>query len=158
MSEAASARFSKAALIAFVLGVSSLWLSLAAALPALFLGIQAIRAINRSDGRLYGQRLAVAGLVLSALSTAVAVLGLIGMVLLYAQEQNQLAGCANNLRQVGAAVYSYSNHHDHYFPPGTVSNAVLKPSQRLSWEAAIVPFLSEAEAAAKKVGTQWEAL
>jgi prepilin-type processing-associated H-X9-DG protein len=151
-------RFSKAAVAAFVLGAFSLVLSLVAGLPALFLGIHAIRAINRSDGQLRGQRLAIAGLALSALTTLVTILGLLGMVLLYVQELNHRAACANNLRQIGEAVHSYSDHHDHYFPPGTVLNAELKPEQRLSWQAAIIPYFSEGKTAGKLAAKQWEKL
>jgi prepilin-type processing-associated H-X9-DG protein len=158
MSEIASARLSKAALAAFVLGASSLLLSLAAALPALYLGVQAIRTINHSGGRLRGQCLAVAGLALSVLSTTAAILGSLAMVLLYVQEKGHVAGCANNLRQIGVAIHNYSDQNDHYFPPGTVLNFVLKPQQRLSWEAALVPFFSKNSTAGKKEGEHWEQL
>lgn len=151
-------RLSKTALAAFVLGASSLLLSLATALPALYLGIQAIRKINHSEGRLRGQRLAIAGLALSALSTVVTIFGLLGMVLLYVQEINHVAACTNNLRRIGAAIQSYSNQNDHYFPPATIVNAALKPQQRLSWEAAIVPFFVEGGATGKKTDKQWEKL
>ncbi|HTU89663.1 MAG TPA: DUF1559 domain-containing protein [Gemmataceae bacterium] len=156
MSEVPPSRLSKAALAAFVLGASSLVLSLATALPALFLGIHAIRSINGSDGRLHGRRLAIAGMTLSAVVTAATILGSIALVLLFAQEKNHIAGCTNNLRQMGQAIYSYSDHNDHFFPPGTVVNAELKPQQRLSWQAAIWPYLSEAAAAGKKAGKQRE--
>ncbi len=158
MSEATPSRFSKAALAAFVLGVSSIVLSLVAALPALYLAVQAIRTINRDDSRLRGRRLAIAGLVLGSLSTVATVLGLIALVLLFVQEKNHVAGCANNLRQIGAAIDNYSDHNDHYLPSGTVRNPALKPQQRLSWEAAIVPFLSEGVAAGKKGSKKWEKL
>jgi prepilin-type processing-associated H-X9-DG protein len=151
-------RLSEAALAAFVLGVASLVLSLVTALPALFLSVQAIRAINRSEGRLRGQRLAIAGLALSVLAIVATILGLIGMVLLNVQEKSQIAGCTNNLRQIGAAINNYSDHNGHFFPPGTVLNAALNPQQRLSWEAAIVPFLSETGIAGKNAGKQWEQL
>jgi|GEM_PF-375400 prepilin-type processing-associated H-X9-DG protein len=152
-------RFSKAALAVFVLGASSLVLLLVTALPAFFLGIWAIRTINRSEGRLRGQGLVLAGLALSALTTAATILGLIGMVLLYVQEKNHVASCANNLRQIGAAIYQYSDHDDHhYFPPGTVRNPALKPSQRLSWEAAILPFFPEGGTAGRNTSKQWEKL
>lgn len=157
-SEGAQARLSKAALAAFLLGLSSLVLLLATALPALFLGVQSMRAINRSEGRLRGQRLAIAGLALSALSSVATILGLLAMVLLYVQEINHVAACANNLRLIGAAVNNYSNHNDHYFPPGTVLNAALKPAQRLSWEAAILPYFLEGGVAGKKAGKHWEKL
>lgn len=154
MSEAAPPRLSKAALAAFLLGISSLLLSLAAALPGLYLGLHAIRGINRSEGRLRGQRLAIAGLVLSALVTLLTVLGTVTLLLLYAQEKSQAAGCTNNLRLIGEAIQRYHDHNDKAFPPGTVPNHALKPEQRLSWQAAILPFLSGGGATGKK----WEKL
>lgn len=157
-SEGTQSRLSKSALAAFVLGASSLVLSLATALPALFLGVRAIRTINRSEGRLRGQRLAVAALALSALSTVVTILGALAMVLLYVQEIHQVTACTNNLRRIGEAVKNYSENNEHYYPPGTVANAVLKPQQRLSWEAAIVPYFLEGGVAGKKAGKQWEKL
>jgi prepilin-type processing-associated H-X9-DG protein len=158
MSEATQSRFSKAALAAFVLGVSSIALSVAAALPALYLGVQAIRAINCDDGRLRGRRLAIAGMVLAALVTVATAIGGVALVLLFVQEKNHVAACANNLRMIGLAVNSYSDFNNHYFPPGTVHNPALPPPRRLSWEAAILPFPSEGGAAGKKAGKKWEKL
>lgn len=154
MPEVMPARFSKAALAAFVLALSSIGLSLVTALPALYVGVQAIRTINRDDGRLRGRSLAIAGLALSAVVTVLTVIGLVTMVLLYVQEKNHVAGCANNLRLIGLAVNRYSDLHDHHFPPGTVLNPALKPPERLSWEAAILPYLSEGGPAGKR----WEKL
>jgi len=158
LSPGTPARLSKAALAVFVLGISSPVLSLVTALPALFLGVWAIRTINRNDGRLRGQGLAVTGLALSAFVTAVTFLGLLGLVLLFVQEKSQVAGCVNNLRQVGAALNSYSDHNDHYFPPGTVRNPALKPPQRLSWETAILPFCTEGGTAGSNTSKQLEKL
>jgi prepilin-type processing-associated H-X9-DG protein len=153
MSETTQPRLSKAALVAFVLGISSLLLSVATALPALYIGMQAIRAINRSDGLLRGQRLAIAALVLGGVVTLVSVLGTVGLVILRDQERNHLTGCTNNLRLLGAACNRYRDHHDDHFPPGTVLNASLPPERRLSWQAAIVPFLMEGTA-----GKRWQKL
>lgn len=147
-------RLSKTALAVFLLGASSVLLSLATALPALYLGVQAIRRINHSDGRLRGQRLAIAGLVVAALVSLVSVLGLVALLLLLLQEKGHTAGCTNNLRQIGASIQRYSDYHDHVFPPGAVPNRGLKPAQRLSWQAAIVPWLAEGGPAGKK----WETL
>jgi prepilin-type processing-associated H-X9-DG protein len=154
MAEATHSRLSKTALIAFVLGLSSLPLSLVSALPALYLGVQAIRGINCEEGRLHGLRLAIAALVLSAVSTAITLLGLLALVLLVVQEKSHIAGCTNNLRQIGQAINRYRDLHDHYFPPATVLNPSLKPPQRLSWEAAVLSHLSEGGATGKK----WEKL
>jgi prepilin-type processing-associated H-X9-DG protein len=158
MSDSTYPRLSKSALLAFVLGVSSLVLSLAGAVPALYLGVQAIRAINHEEGRLRGRALAIAGLALSVLSTVVTSLGLLALVVLFVQEKNHVAGCANNLRQIGEAMNRYSDHHDHYFPPGTVPNPSLNPVRRLSWEAGILTYLSEDGTAGKKPDKQWEKL
>lgn len=150
MSEVTNTRLSRTAVLAFVLGVSSLVLSLATAVPALYLGIQAIRATNRADGRLRGQRLAIAGLVLAAFVTLVTVAGSSVLILLFVQEKSQEAGCTNNLRQLGEAIQRYQVHHEKQFPPGTVLHSLLPPEKRLSWEAAIVPFLAEKGPAGKK--------
>src|SRR5262249_1551333 len=144
----------KTAVVAFVLGVSSLFLSVVTALPALYVGLQGVRVVNGSDGRLRGRRLAIAGLILGAISTLVTVLGSAALVLLLVQDKSHLAGCSNNLRLIGQAVNRYSDHNNEQFPPGTVPNASLTPERRLSWEADIVPFLSEGTPAGKK----WEKL
>jgi prepilin-type processing-associated H-X9-DG protein len=154
MSEVPQSRLSPAAVLAFVLGASSLLLSLATALPALFVGVHALRVINRSDGRLRGHRLAIAGLALGALVSLLTVVGICVMVLLRATENSLDAGCKNNLRQLGEAVQNYSNHNNKRFPSGTVFNAALTPERRLSWEAALVPYLSSSSPG----GKQWEKL
>jgi prepilin-type processing-associated H-X9-DG protein len=154
MSEVADSRLSKTAVAAFVLGVSSLFLSVATGLPALFVGFRAVRAVNSSDGRLRGHRLAVAGLILGAVTTLVTILGSAALLLLFVQDKSHLAGCTNNLRLIGQAINRYSDHKDGQFPPGTVSNVSLTPERRLSWEAAVVPFLSEGTPTGKK----WEEL
>jgi prepilin-type processing-associated H-X9-DG protein len=150
MSEMTNKRLSRIAVGAFMLGVSSLVLSLAAAVPALFLGIHAIRTIHRADGRLGGLRLAIAGLVLAAFATLVTLVGSSVLALVFVQEKAREAGCTNNLRQLGEAIQRYHDHHDKQFPPGTVLIPSLPPEKRLSWEAAIVPFLVERGPAGKK--------
>ncbi len=151
MSEVMQTRLSRTAVLAFVLGLSALSpLSIVTALPAIYFGIQAIRTINCGDGQLRGRRLAIAGLTLGALVTLVLLIGLPAMMLLLVQETNLKAGCQNNLRQLGTAINSYSNHNDHYFPPGTVLNPALPPERRLSWQAALMPFLVEGGPVGKK--------
>jgi prepilin-type processing-associated H-X9-DG protein len=150
MSEDPQARLSPLALAAFVLGVSSLVLSVATALPALFVGLHAIRVIHRADGRLRGLRLAIAGLVLAALMTLVNTVGLGALFLLQARELAARLNCQNNLRQLGQAIQVYSDDHDKQFPPGTVLNPDLPPHRRLSWQAALVPYLMASEARSKR--------
>lgn len=154
MSEVSQSRLSKAAVVAFVLGASALILSLVTALPALFVGIHAIRAINRADGRLHGRRLAIAGLILGVFFTLVAGFGVCALVLLLVQEKNHVVVCANNLRQIGQAIEGYRLRNDDRFPPGTIPNAALPPDRRLSWEAALMPYLKPTGLTGKK----WEKL
>jgi prepilin-type processing-associated H-X9-DG protein len=154
MSEVSQPRLSTTALLTFVLGVSSLLLLVATALPALFFGVQALREINRSDGQVRGQRLAITGLVLGGIMTVLTVVGTVGMIVLLLQEKSQRAGCMNNLRLLGQAAERYRVHREDYFPPGTVVNNALTPEQRLSWQSALVPYLSEGGPAGRK----WEQL
>jgi hypothetical protein len=150
MSEVIQSRLSKAAVFSFVLGIASLFLSVTTALPALFLGVAVLREINRSDGRLRGQRLAIAGLCLSGFVTMLTIVGVFVLLLFVVQEKNQLVGCSNNLRLLGQATARYRDHHEGYYPSGTVRNDALPPEKRLSWEAALVPYLSESAATKKR--------
>lgn len=151
MSEVSESRLSKTAVAAFLLGLFSPLLSIAA-LPALYLGLRAVRAVNSSEGRLRGRRLAVAGLILAGTTTLITVLGGAALILLLAQDKSHLAGCTNNLRLIGQAVNRSSDHDGGHFPSATVPNASLAPEKRLSWEAAIVPYLAEGTPAGKKWG------
>ena len=154
MSESSPSRLSPSALVAFALGVSSLALSLATALPALYVGLRAVRAINGDDGRIRGRRLAIAGMALGAFSTFATAIGVVALVLLNLQTGSDLAQCSNNLRRIGQAANRYYDLHDKQFPSATVPNPLLAPERRLSWQAALAPLLSEGAKADRK----WEKL
>lgn len=49
----------------------------------------------------------------------------------------------NNLKQIGLALHNYHDVHK-AFPQGTHPNKDLKPEQRLSWQADILPFIDQA--------------
>ncbi len=140
-------RLSVTAVVAFVLG-----LSFVLALPALWLGVRAIREINRGDGRLRGRGLAIAALALGGLGTLILALGCFALVLLFVQEKSHVAICTNNLRQLGEAVNKYYDQHGEHFPAATVPHASLAPERRLSWQAAVIAYLPEGAPANK----QWE--
>jgi prepilin-type processing-associated H-X9-DG protein len=143
----AAPRLSTAAVAAFVLGLLSLGLSLLAALPALYVGFRGLRAVNESDGRLRGRGLAVAGMALAGLTTLLTTLGTAAVVLIHLQSKSDRAACANNLREVGLAVNVYCDQNDFDFPQATVPNPRLPPERRLSWLAAVGPFLGSAPGA-----------
>jgi prepilin-type processing-associated H-X9-DG protein len=154
MTEPTGSRPSPAALVTFVLGVSSLVLSLLTALPALYLGLRTVQAINSSDGRLGGRRLAIAGMAVAGFSVLATVLGFAALVLLNLQDKSYQVGCANNLRAVGVAVNAYGDLHEGHFPAATIPNPTLMPEQRLSWQAAILPVLPRG----MRGGHKWDKL
>ena len=61
------------AVASLVLGILSLFLSLFASIPAIVLGILALRGIRRSSGRLCGNGLAVGGIALGSVALLLAV-------------------------------------------------------------------------------------
>jgi prepilin-type processing-associated H-X9-DG protein len=152
MSQVTQSRPSTVALVTFVLGVSSLVFSLVTALPALYIGVRAVRAINTSDDRIGGRRLAIAGMAIAGFTLLVTVLGFTALVLLNVQEKSYQVGCTNNLRATGEAVSAYSDLHEGHFPAATVANPALMPEQRLSWQAAVVPVLPRGPRGADKRG------
>jgi hypothetical protein len=134
-------RTSRAAVLSLVLGLLSPLLSLATAIPAWVLGLRALRAINASDGRLRGQRLAIAGLVLGIAGTVATAVAFVALVLLHVNAVSDRAGCANNLRRLGLAVNLYHDQNKDLFPPATVNAPKLPPEKRVSWYVSVLPFV-----------------
>jgi prepilin-type processing-associated H-X9-DG protein len=147
-------RTSPAAVVSLVLGLLSPLLSLVAAVPAWFVGLRALRAINASDGRLRGRGLAVAGMALGALGVGVTALGILAMVLLRTTAYSHRVVCTNNLRALGLAVHLYREQNAGTFPPATVIAPGLAPQRRLSWFVSVLPYLDR-----KQPGSNaWEPL
>lgn len=140
-------RTSPAAVASLVLGLLSVILSLAAAVPAWVLGVRAIRAIHASDGRLRGLRLAVAGLALAVAGTALTVVWLGSRALLLLNANRDRAECADNLRKIGVAVNGYYVHNNKVFPAGTVAAPELPPEKRMSWYVSVLPYVERNAAA-----------
>jgi prepilin-type processing-associated H-X9-DG protein len=142
MSEIPSPRLSGTALVSLLLGLTSPLLQVLTGLPAMVLGLRALRAVNASEGRLQGARLAVGGMILGALGTALTGLWLGMIVIRHVNEKSNRVQCMDNLRQIGLAMNLYSVKHDGLLPPATVP-ARWPPEKRLSWQAALLPFLEE---------------
>jgi prepilin-type processing-associated H-X9-DG protein len=118
------------------------------------LGLQGVRAVNASDGRLRGRRLAVAGMVLGACMTALTVFGVGLLGLGWVNEKSRQVECADNFRQIGRAVTLEYIHNDKRFPGSALPNPALPPEQRLSWLAGLLPYLDQ-----QKDGSgRWESL
>ncbi|HZT81001.1 MAG TPA: DUF1559 domain-containing protein [Gemmataceae bacterium] len=137
-------RLSRKAVASCVLGVLALALFIVAGLPAMVLGWLGLREVNASDGRLRGRGLAIAGLLLGSAGSVVTVAGLLAIVFTSLREGAQRLECLNNLRQMGIAANLYHDAHG-AFPAGTIPNDRLRPDQRLSWLAALLPYYMEAQ-------------
>ncbi len=148
------ARTSTAALVSLILGLLALPLNILAGLPALLVGYRSLYAINASEGQLRGRGLAIAGMVLGLLGCLFGVAWGLWLVLTLAQAASARAECADNLRQIGQALEMYQDHHDKTYPPGTLPNPDLKPDERLSWLAGILPYVGRKGMSAQK----WQSL
>lgn len=83
--------------------------------------------------------------ILGAIAVAI---GLILPGVCRVREAAGRAKCANNLKQIALAAHTYHDTHG-YFPPGTVVNPGQRTEQRLSWLAALYPYLEAGPMAGK---------
>lgn len=150
-------RISRGALVSLLLGLASLLLLFLTGVPAIWIGLNALRAVNAGEGRLRGRRLAVAGVALGAFGCGAAVLGLAMVVFVTLHIRSQRLECVNNLRRIGGAILNYDTTNSAY-PPATLPNAALPPERRLSWTAALPPFLEQKTKDAQKMQVLYERL
>jgi hypothetical protein len=76
-------------------------------------------------------------------STAAVGVALLLPAVQQAREAARRTQSRNNLHQLGLAMHNYHDVYGH-FPAGTVPNEKLKPENRLSWLASILPYVDEA--------------
>ena len=130
------------AVASLVLGVLSFCFSIFAGVPAFVFGIIALNEIGRSNGKLTGNGMAIAGMILSGISTLLIVPGVLIALLLpavqAAREAARRASCSNNLKHIGLALHGYSDQFDS-LPPVIVADKDGKPMH--SWRGMISPFL-----------------
>jgi prepilin-type processing-associated H-X9-DG protein len=145
-----AARTSGKAIASLVLGLGSFCLPVLAAIPAVILAILGMRDMGRSRGRITGQGLAIAGIVLSILGSVVGlVLWIIvasGVALFSMNPFAKVQAAAervksqNSLRQIGMAMTNYHDNHQKLPLP-----AIYSPQGKplLSWRVALLPYLGE---------------
>jgi hypothetical protein len=133
-------RTSGKAIASLVFGLLSFCLWVFAAVPAFILGALSLRDIKRSDGRLKGRELAVAGLITAGLGTLVVVpLAVILPAVQKVREAANRAKATSNLRQITVALRNYEGQMGH------LPAAVLQDpdGQPYSWRVAILPWLEQ---------------
>jgi prepilin-type processing-associated H-X9-DG protein len=123
------AKTSAMAIVSLVLGVLGLFTLGLTALVGLVLGIIALVRINKSQGRLSGGGLAIAGICVSGLMFLL--LPLMAAMLLpalaKAKERAQTINCMNHMRQMNLALMMYATDHNNTLPPGNSWCDLIKP-------------------------------
>jgi hypothetical protein len=91
------------------------------AVAGLILGIIAMVKINKSNGRLKGSGLAIAGVCLSGVMLLLSVMlsAMMLPALAKAKDKAQTINCVNNMKQLALAVRIYSGDNNDQFPPAT---------------------------------------
>jgi uncharacterized membrane protein YhaH (DUF805 family) len=130
------------AISSLVLGISSFLCWIFTGLPAIILGVMALRDIKRSNGHLKGDGLAIGGIVVGAASTflIVPVLILVALLLPAIQAAREAARrnmSMNNMKQISIGLLNY---HD---TKGTFPAAKSEGGSQLSWRVHILPYLEE---------------
>src|SRR5260370_16139544 len=130
-----SLRVSPAALLSVVLGLTG---------PlGLVFGYWSLYQINASDGRLRGRYLAYVGIGFGTITSMLLLIGAVAIAVTQMRVASGRAECANNLRQIGAAVQHYYDDHNKFYPTGTVGPPELPPQKRVTFFAALLPYLEQ---------------
>ena len=106
---------------------------------------QAIQSLLHRRGQM--STTAIVFLVLGIVFFVMVVVGAVLLALLLPAVQQARAAARrtqsrNNLKQIALALHNYESVY-HGLPLGTYSNEKLKPEERLSWQAAILPFMDQ---------------
>lgn len=143
---AGTSRTSGLAIASMVLGLLACPLSILTGIPGLVCGIIGLNRIARSERaaagpRLTGQGMAIAGIILSALSMLIlpVMVGLMLPAVQAAREAARRSVCTNNVRQLALAMLQYESAHG--ILPAAITDADGRPL--LSWRVAILPFIEE---------------
>lgn len=107
------------AIASLVLGILGIFTCGISAIIGLILGIVGQIKINKSQGRLSGSGLAIAGICTSALSLALLFLILPGLMLpalAKAKERAMTINCINNIKQLGISMFMYADNHTNQLP------------------------------------------
>ncbi len=106
-------------------------------LPAIVVGLAALKEIRQSGGRLRGRKLAIAGIVLGVMS-CILTYAFLAQTAIHPREAARRAQCVNNLKQIGLAMHNYLSEHG-VLPTAAISDSNGKPL--LSWRVAILSYL-----------------
>jgi hypothetical protein len=133
-----TSRSSGLAITSLLLGLCSVFLGILTGIPAILLGIIALRQINRSGGRLRGEGVALAGICSGVIISLLMRPALI--VAIQAAREAALRNTAIcNMKQFTLALQNYHDVNKH-FPVAPAGNG---KNSGLSWRVYTLPFLDE---------------
>jgi len=113
------AKTSGLAIASFVLGILSFCTFFITAIPAIILGIVGLVKIGKSGGRLKGNGLAIAGIVVPAVSLFFVLPIMLGILIPALARTRQIAfrmTCSTNMSGLGKAMLIYANDYDDMYP------------------------------------------
>jgi hypothetical protein len=119
--QAVEAKTSGMAISSLVLGILGLLTCGITALIGLILGIVALVRVRKSQGRLSGSGLAIAGIIVSAVFILLVPVSVALTLPAFAQakQKAQRVKCANSLKQLALAAQIYANDNKEQFPPAS---------------------------------------
>jgi prepilin-type processing-associated H-X9-DG protein len=129
------------AIASLVLGLLSFVLCIFTGLPAIILGCLGINDVSRGKGRVKGQGMSIAGIILGALGCSLVPIALLLPAVQSAREAARRSQCVNNLKQIGLALHNYHSANN-CFPPQAITDQDGKPL--LSWRVVLLPYLEQA--------------
>ena len=129
------------AIASLIFGIGAFCIPILPGLAAVILGVFGLSGINRSQGRLGGRGLAVAGIITGGVGMC---LWLALALLLPAVQQVRAAAnrakSVNNLKEICLAMRKYEEKNG-VFPPATVTDRTGKPLY--SWRVLLLPYLEQ---------------
>jgi hypothetical protein len=139
---AATPQTSGTAISSLVLGISSFFCWIFTGLPAVILGVMALRSINRSNGQLKGDGLAIAGIVTGAVSSFMILPIMIALLLPAVQAAREAARRSvsmSNMKQISLALLLHEDAKGSFPAAG----GGLDEGSQLSWRVHLLPYLEE---------------
>jgi hypothetical protein len=150
------------AVASLVLGILSVFCNVLAGLPAVIVGMLALRDIGRSRERLGGRGMATAGIITACVGTLLSCLvffvAILPLLLLPAvqkvREAAARAQSQNNLKQMVLALHNYNDVNNH-LPPAAICAKNGRPL--LSWRVAILPYIEQQQLYSRfKLDEPWD--
>ena len=126
------------AIASLVLGLLSFCFSILAGIPAIFCGLQGLRQIKRSDGRVTGKGLAITGIVTGVLGCAVTCL-VVGLFFLQVRNTGK---SHNQMLQMALAMHNFESAFGR-LPSAGPDPKRSKPQSQLSWRVQILPYVEQ---------------